>query len=537
MPKVLTAWIGKADLRAAAATKPAKGPIVAALNAYKGKDGAAFAELKKTIMKALLPKAGLGPIAEALKSFDEERQTNFDELHLLHNEEPETIGPYIEWLSQRTTATINTRHEALETPMYLPGIYKAARECLLALEETHQDTLELTCHLSPGTPFMAACWLMLVKMRFPAELIITSPEAGLQTVYAPFQLHAELLPDVFSQAGSHIESAHADSEARLPEFKELIHSCKAMKTVIQRAAKAAMYDLPILLQGESGTGKELFAKAIHRTSGRKGRFVPINCGALPSELVEAILFGNVKGAYTGADTARSGAFVDANHGTLFLDEIGELSLSAQVKILRVLEAKEVTPVGGTKVIPIKVRLVAATHRDLKAMVAKRAFREDLFYRLAVAVLTIPALRNRPGDLNLLLDSLMDRVNDEMSKVAQRKELSAGARNIAASYDWPGNVREVYNTLRRAVLWTETIQINEADFQAELMPMGRNQSDAILGRDITEKIQLKDLVNEVRVHYLQRALKLTNGNKTQAAELLGLGSQQTFTNWLKQSGLG
>ena len=172
------------------------------------------------------------------------------------------------------------------------------------------------------------------------------------------------------------------------------------------------------------------------------------------------------------------------------------------------------------------------------MVAARTFRDDLFHRLAVAVLSLPALRQRPGDLSVLLDSLLERVNAELAQagVGDPKSLAIGVRNVAARYDWPGNVRELYNTLRRAVLWSEGAVVSAQDFEEAILPIGRTQPDAILGRDLSDGVELKTLLDQVKAHYLGRAMRYTSNNKTQAAALLGLGSQQTLTNWLRHSGL-
>ena len=337
----------------------------------------------------------LGPLAGALEGFRKERDVEFSEVHLLHNDAKEDVADFLRWIASRTAGVVEPWWSPLDSPMDLPGIYTAARECLLALEERHGDDLELVCHCSPGTSFMAASWLLLSKSRFPAELVITSREAGLQTVDAPFDLHAELVEQTF-RATETLLSSERSREGAHPDFNSITFQSAIMHKLIQRAQSAAQFDVTVLIEGESGTGKALFAKAIHQHSQRNEKpFVAVNCGAIPAELVESTLFGHVQGAFGDSKQAEPGAFVRAHRGTLFLDEIGELSLAAQVKILRALETKAVTPLGASQSVHVDIRLVAATHRDLKQMVAARTFRDDLFHRLAVAVLSLPALRQRP----------------------------------------------------------------------------------------------------------------------------------------------
>jgi transcriptional regulator with PAS, ATPase and Fis domain len=266
----------------------------------------------------------------------------------------------------------------------------------------------------------------------------------------------------------------------------------------------------------------------------------VNCGAIPAELMESELFGHEKGAFTGAAQARAGYFEDADGGTLFLDEVGELPLKAQVKLLRVLQEAEVTRVGATKARKIDVRVIAATNRHLITEVAEGRFREDLFYRLGVLVLKVPPLRERPGDLGPLIEGLLKRVNEASASEAgyEAKNLSAGARNLLLQHSWPGNVRELQNTLQRAAVWSAGATIDVADIKDALLPMegGARCDDAILDRPIEMGVDIKGLLATVARHYLRRALVAANGNKTQAAQLVGLPNYQTLTNWLGKYGV-
>ena len=309
-----------------------------------------------------------------------------------------------------------------------------------------------------------------------------------------------------------------------------------MRQLIAQARRSAVRSIPVLIEGESGTGKELFARALHRASPRRdGPFIAVNCGAIPTELVESELFGHMKGAFTGAFADREGHFEKAKGGTLFLDEVGELLKPAQVKLLRVLQESEVVRIGGSKTIKLDVRVVAATNRNLAQEIGSGSFREDLFHRLAVEIIRLPPLRERMGDTSLLIDRLLDKINDDARAEPgyHCKKLSAEAKNIMNQHHWPGNVRELHNTLQRAALWEETDTISGAIAKRAILDLGpaRRGDDGILNRPIEQGVDLQELMAEVARHYLGRALKATNGNKTQAAKLLGIANYQTLTNWM------
>jgi transcriptional regulator with PAS, ATPase and Fis domain len=250
------------------------------------------------------------------------------------------------------------------------------------------------------------------------------------------------------------------------------------------------------------------------------------------------LFGHEKGAFTGADRLRKGHFESAHGGTLFLDEIGELPLSAQVKLLRVLQEGEVTRVGSSKPIKIDVRIIAATNRGLVSEIIVGRFREDLFYRLAVAILRLPPLRDRQGDLSLLIDHLLTTINEESKNEPgyKHKKLSASARNLLLQHNWPGNVRELYNTILRAAIWADNATIDSVDIRQALLPAVNSDTANILNRPLSDGIRLPEILETVARHYLERALHEAHGNKSKAAELIGLSSYQTFTNWLKKYGV-
>ena len=306
---------------------------------------------------------------------------------------------------------------------------------------------------------------------------------------------------------------------------ELVSSSEAMREVFKRIGMAAGSDATVLVLGETGTGKELVARALHRASARAARpFVAVNCAAIPAELMESELFGHVKGAFTGATADRLGRFREADGGTLFLDEIGDMPLATQAKILRVLQEREITPVGGTRVLPVDVRVVAATHRDLPAAVAEGRFREDLWYRLQVVPLVLPPLRERLGDVLLLAEHFLRRIGG-----AVPKRLSAAAARRLIGHRWPGNVRELRNAMERAAIMAHGHFI-EAE-HIDLQPVA-----ASAGVDIAWDGTLADAVAQVEREMVRRALAETGGNRAEAARRLGLSRQQLYRK-LAEHGLG
>lgn len=460
---------------------------------------------------------------------------HFDVVHLLSNYKSEETERYKQWLERRSGIVVILHLIKLESPTHHDEIYRATIKVLEDLRH-QRTTLDWVFHLSPGTPAMASIWLLLAKTRYPVRLIESSREKGVKEVVFPFELSAEYMP---SLNGSVDETIVRLMQGLPPEnlaFKEIVHRCATMKRTVAMANRLAQYQVPVLIQGESGTGKELFARAIHGASTRGGeKFFAVNCGAIPPELIDTVLFGYEKGAFTGAIALKKGYFEDANGSTLFLDEIGELPLSMQVRLLRVLQEREITRVGSTTPIPINVRIIAATHRDLPIEIQGGRFREDLFYRLAVGVLRLPPLREREGDLGLLIDSMLVSINEAAACLPSfvEKKIDVKARNIMLHHAWPGNARELYNVLLRASIWASGEKITAEDVAESMAICVSSKEDAILGRAIGEGFSLQNLIDDVAIHYLERAMAQTHGNKTEAAQLLGLGSYQTLSNWLKK----
>jgi transcriptional regulator with PAS, ATPase and Fis domain len=492
MPRVLVTWFGATDLKAA-----------------KGEG------------------AGVGPVAQALEA------KRFDRVVLLTNYNKEDVSTFEAWLKGRTTTDVVVRRQSLRSPTHFSDIHDAVSKAV-GWVRSQAPAAKLTFHLSPGTPAMAAVWI-LVAPRFDAELIQSSKEAGVETVSLPFEIAAEFVPALVRQGDAELERLGDAGRPDDPSFKDILHRSDAMKRLLERAAKAAPYNAPILIEGESGTGKELLAAAIHRASGRKGRFVPMNCGAIPRELVESAFFGHAKGAFTGATTDREGAFETAAGGTLFLDEVGELALDAQVKLLRALQEKKVQRIGAKSELSVDVRIIAATNRDLLSEVAAGRFREDLYFRLAVLLLRTPPLRERVGDVLLLLNALLENLNAERP-AADHKRLSPGAKNLLLQHSWPGNVRELQATLLRAFVWSKGSTIDEAAVDEALLVRRTPTADDVLHRPLGNGFELQAVVGEVARHYLRRAMEAAQGNRTKAASLAGFANYQTFTNWAKKYGV-
>ncbi len=304
-------------------------------------------------------------------------------------------------------------------------------------------------------------------------------------------------------------------------FENLIGSGDAMRAVFETMQKVAETDLSVMIRGESGTGKELVAQALHNTSNRKHKpFVAVNCAAINRELVESELFGHEKGAFTGADNRRVGRFEAADGGTIFLDEIGDMALETQAKVLRVLEQRRIERVGSTTSIDVNVRVISATHRDLEEEVASGQFREDLYYRLKVVALELPALRARTGDIPALVDRFLEQLAERLGRA--RKRLSAPALARLARHTWPGNVRELRNVLEQAAVLAAADVIEESDLHLSDEARGQEALDLPAGLPFGEA--KKRAVEGFERAYLLRALRENDGNVSRTAQAIGMVRQ-------------
>lgn len=304
-------------------------------------------------------------------------------------------------------------------------------------------------------------------------------------------------------------------------FDELLGASPAMKEVYDLLERVGESESTVLVSGESGTGKELVARALHRRSKRvSGPFVAINCAAMPEQLLESELFGHTKGAFTDARNARPGLFVQAKGGTIFLDEIGDMPIGLQPKLLRALQERTVRPVGGDTEIPIDVRVVAASNRDLETAIEERKFREDLYYRINVIHVELPPLRARGADVILLANHYLQHFATQSQKDV--RSLDGEAAEKLSAYAWPGNVRELANCMERAVALTRNEQIGIADLPEKIRSY-RTSHVLVAATDPTELVPME----EVEKRYILRVLEAVGGNKTLAAQVLGLDRKTLY----------
>jgi sigma-54 specific flagellar transcriptional regulator A len=363
-------------------------------------------------------------------------------------------------------------------------------------------------------------------------------QANLERQYPWARFHALEYPvrlDALGEVLDEIHAAHgpARSDVRTPAIARLIGDSADMQAVRKLVSQVAPSSATVLINGESGTGKEVVARQIHELSGRKGPFVAVNCGAIPEHLLESELFGHERGAFTGAVAARAGRFELAEGGTFFLDEIGDMPAVMQVKLLRVLEERTIERVGGTKSIPVDVRLVAATHRDLPKRIKEGKFREDLYYRLSVFPIEISSLKDRPEDVAPLVGEFIRRLESDQSLGLQ---VSSDAMRILEDYSWPGNVRELANLIERLVVIRPNGVVAANDLPwpfvesqrgADTEPQVIDATLAPTGQDPRVPLpaggfDLKQYLAKIERDMIFNALNESDGVVQRAAERLGIG---------------
>ncbi len=369
--------------------------------------------------------------------------------------------------------------------------------------------------------------VLIITGRGEKEHALRAVERGAYDYfYKPIQL--DELKVVLRRAFhvSQLESEQWELQQRLSTdtFEGMLGMCRKMQDVFSVIRKVAGTDAPVLIMGESGTGKELVARAIHRLSMRQNRpFIVINCGAIPENLLESELFGHEKGAFTGAHVQRKGRFELADGGILFLDEIGDLPLSLQVKLLRFLQEKVVERVGGRELIEVDTRVVAATNRDLKEAMKEGNFREDLYFRLGVITITLPPLREREGDLDLMAKAFLERYATENGK--KIKGFTGRALEAMHKHAWPGNVRELENRIKRAVIMAEGKKVTPEDLELET-DKSRTKFEGMGLKEAREKLE-KELI--------LKSLVRNRGNLTKAAMELGV-SRPTLYDLMDKFGI-
>jgi DNA-binding NtrC family response regulator len=377
---------------------------------------------------------------------------------------------------------------------------------------------------APGTDLIKATTTPVLIMTSYSSIrsAIDSMKLGaVDYIAKPFE-HSELIESVAKVIREHAKTPQQSTDAPV-EFEPPVHgmigSCPQMMELFRRIRKVALTNSTVLINGESGTGKELVARAIHNLSNRRAQeMISVNCAAIPENLIESELFGHEKGAFTGATATRTGLVEAANGSTLFLDEIGELPLEAQARLLRVLQESEIRKVGSVQSKKVDVRLVVATHRDLKQLVVDGHFREDLYYRINVMTLLIPPLRDRGDDILELGEAILQRTCKRLK--TKMLSLSEGARRAIFNYGWPGNVRELENAIERAVVLAEELEISEEllAIDDEESPMSTRKPELQnlqSAPEPTEELSLEDYFQRFVIEH-QDAM-----NETQLAKKLGI----------------
>jgi len=382
------------------------------------------------------------------------------------------------------------------------------------------EVLEAVKETSPDTP------VVIMTAYASAETAVLAMKKGAYDyISKPFNIDDLLLiiknaldRKKLSDENRYLKSALRDKY----EFKHIIGRSPAMLKVFDLIDKVGQSNASVLITGESGTGKELVAKAIHFNGPRRNYpFVSINCGAVPESLLESELFGHEKGAFTSADAARAGLMEAANRGTFFLDEVGEAPLSIQVKLLRVLQEREFTRVGGTQPIPVDIRIVSATNCDLLKAVKSKEFREDLFYRLNVIPIRLPALRERREDIPLLIEHFIDKCNRAHPGKPDILGVEPEAMNFLEQYPWPGNVRELENVIERAVVLEADRVLSLSSLPTEMLHHSESLTDLIPALNDDDPIDLEKTLDQIEKKIIRGALNQTNGIINKAAERLNL----------------
>jgi len=519
MDQILVSWIGHTDVRSMAAGMPLK---------------------QRTEVAALVGDSfqveGDGPVKSLVKG------EKFSQIHLLSSYPPSVSKMFAKWLGQKPVI-----HQAeITNPTDHAQILRVVQPVIEQIALGKHD--ELCFHLSPGTPAMAAIWILLAKSKFPATLFQTYRDR-ITKAEIPFDITAEVVPHLLSDPDRFWQHLVHDGPEEAPGFSHIIGNSAVMKLAQGRAKRAAIFDVTVLILGESGSGKELFGNAIHQASHRRDApFVSINCAAISKDLLESELFGHVKGAFTGADSDREGAFQQADGGTLFLDEVGDCDLAMQAKILRALQPPPGAPpsqrifrrVGDKRDTKVDVRVVAATNRDLPLEIQNGRFREDLFYRLSMITIKLPPLRQRRDDIASLAKSLLDQINDQFSSASRpgyvRKSLPAETLRYLESYHWPGNVRELYNSLVQAAIMQDAQKLKPQDIASAIASAPVLSPATATSVMLGDGFNIDQYLDEIRKALLSQAMQQASGVKAKAASLLGMKHYQTLDAQLKRLGI-
>lgn len=517
---ILVSWLGHTDLKAMAQDSSAS--------------------IRKSVEEVVGSiddniKIGLGPI-KTLTS-----QVKFDSFFLLSNYKSNLNKAFSSWVECNPTLW----DVELKNPTDYHEVYSIVDGKLKALYSKEGREKSFSFLLSPGTPAMAAIWILLGKTKYPAQFYQTY-NSKYWTTEVPFDITIDVIPELLQDTDAYLQQFASKSPQEVQGFESIVGSSQTIKVAVGRAQKAALRNVPVLITGESGTGKELFSKAIHAASSRQDKpFIPINCAAIPKELLESELFGHIKGAFTGAIENKTGAFELAHEGILFLDEVGECDPAIQAKLLRVLQPipgeassiRQIQPVGSAKTKKVDVRVIAATNKNLLEMVENGTFREDLYYRLAVIVINLPPLRERKSDIPEIASRLLAQINQDFSMQEpsyKHKYFSAATNKFVKQHLWQGNVRQLYNVLLQAAVMSSSEEISVMDIKAALSDSidSRKQVDP-MNLPLGEGFTLDEQLDLFQTHYIKKALEEAHGVKSEAARLLGLRNYQTLDAKMKK----
>ena len=432
---------------------------------------------------------------------------------------------------------IEIKRLPLEDPTDYFGILSGLRTHFEEVSNNTQDA-KYFISIASGTPQMHACWVLLASSgEIPAHILHARPPRFV-TKERPIISDVDLTSHEFPIVRSNI--LNIDTVDDLPDAKKvkkviaklgIVGDHPSFAKVLEKAKKLAQYAVPIIILGETGTGKEIFAKLIHFLSTRASeQFVLVNCPAMPENLVESLLFGHKKGSFTGAIKDEIGKFDVADGGTLFLDELGELPLSTQAKLLRVLQDGLVEPVGDKKPHKVDVRIIAATNKDIGLAIKEGRFREDLYHRLHVGEIKLPPLRERRSDIPKMAIHVLDRINNANAILNRPRKLSLGALERLQTHSWPGNVRDLENVLFSSAALSQN-EVLKADDLEILEPLTKSDPLAFLPEP-SEDFSLKEFIASVRKRLIQKALEMSKGNQSKAAKLLDV-SAQAVSDFIKE----
>jgi transcriptional regulator with GAF, ATPase, and Fis domain len=422
---------------------------------------------------------------------------------------------------------VDVRHLELDDPTNYFKILKALRTEFEELSKK-LGRVEYLIGAASGTPQMHACWVLLAASgEIPARILQVRPPQYVTealTAVNELDLSRPEFPTIRSKLWANVELDEEDEKdpSVVIERLGIVGDHPEMVRALETASLLARSDVPVLVFGESGTGKEKIAGFIHQLSERAGKaFVAVNCASVPTQLAESILFGHVKGAFTGATMSSEGKFAAADGGTLFLDEVGELSTEVQAKLLRAVQDGVIEPLGSRASSKGDVRLVAATNCDLKEAVSKGEFRDDLYYRLSVGEVRLPPLRARRSDITKLALHFLDEINHRMRKPKRFAPETLGALQTNG---WPGNVRELQNVVQRSALLCRKKEIGPSDLKMDEVGEPPSMGGC---PEPYEGFSLDEHLKGIRRQLFERALKIADGNQSRAARLLGVSPQAVF----------